>query len=151
MIFQNFENFDFFQKLKMIFLQDENIFFIRIFFNDQVCISATQGKFLARPWCLLGDATRPNPRQSICTLQNSTKTTLTWLASWGLAGDLLRNNGGQHYWTRTLRSDKKKLVRAPLKKKFRISILSIKPSIKHVSGSIGGGEVKQGFLISDRG
>ena len=61
MNFQKIENFDFFQKLKMIFLQDEKIFFVRIFFYDQVYTSATQGKSLARPWCLLGDAARTNP------------------------------------------------------------------------------------------
>ena len=59
--FSKFWKFRFFQKSKIIFLQDEKIFFVRIFFYDQVRTSATQGKSLARPWCLLGDAARPNP------------------------------------------------------------------------------------------
>ena len=63
-------------------------FFVRIFFNVQIYVSTTQEKCLARPWCLLGDAARPNPR--LYTFQSSTETTLTWLVSWDLAVDLLQ-------------------------------------------------------------
>ena len=72
----------------LFFRHQKLIFFVRIFFNVQIYVSTTQEKCLARPWCLLGDAARPNPR--LYTFQSSTETTLTWLVSWDLAVDLLK-------------------------------------------------------------
>ena len=73
----------------ILFFDIKQLFiFVRIFFNVQIYVSTTQEKCLARPWCLLGDAARPNPR--LYTFQSSTETTLTWLVSWDLAVDLLQ-------------------------------------------------------------
>ena len=55
--FDFFENFMF---LENIFLHDEIIFFVRIFFCDQVCISSNSRNHLEHLPCPHGDSEPPD-------------------------------------------------------------------------------------------
>ena len=61
-----FENFHVFENIifwKTVFLHDERLFFVRIFFCDQVCISSTPRNYLEPPPCPHDDSQPPSRTQ----------------------------------------------------------------------------------------
>ena len=77
--------------LKIFFLHDEIIFFVRIFFCDQVCISSNPRNHLEHPSCPHDDSGPPTrwrklgkfPRFSFCNYVCTQELSIVYVKIWG--------------------------------------------------------------------